>query len=924
MPSVYPFFLKTFREFTDIQKIALPVVESGENCIITAPPGSGKTEAALLPILNKLNDNPGLDGIYAIYITPLRALNRDLQKRLETFEKEFGIKIGVRHGDTKQSVRSRQAIKPPQILITTPESMQNILVSKRLRTALKNVKSVIVDELHELYYNKRGTQLSVALERLYELCGEFQRIGISATIGDVNNAAQFLCGSRKYRIVRSEKEKQMNISVEMPDSAQKEHKGFSEAFSLDRASIARIERIANLIRGSSATLMFANTRQIVESLGNKLITFNGLDPFGGIGVHHSSLDRDERIAMEDAFKRGEVRSLIATSSLELGIDIGKVDLVIQYGSPRQVTRLVQRVGRSGHGEERAAKGVIIVANAIDALESTAIASLVKERALERREFERKPYDVLVNQTCAMALEYKSYSVEFLYELLKRTSAYSDLDRGELAKVLEFAGTHHLIRFNGSLIGMGSRTRTYFLENISVIPDTQRFLVKNASTNRPISSLDEGFVSSYIEDGSTFITKGLAWKVLSVEGNVIYVEPSIDIEAAIPDWEGEDIPISREVAKLAFELLDNKSGAVNELLSGGARDAVLELIEKQRAYKLPKESTVLVEGLEERTIVYTAMGKLANDLLARVLGQLAASEIGGGVSVRSNAYTIFLDHGGARRAPNMGRVFELFKNFKITLGKESVFLLNSDLFRYKFAQIAKLFGIVEKKAVVTKNAANKLVGFYKDTPIFEEALRDLSKNYFNVQEVLRFQREFREGKLGLVVFESEGSPLAKEIMRYAYYYRELFLPLRPNSEEVEQFAEGIQNKNVELICTFCGFRFGRKLQDIRDNEKVLCVSCKSPMVAAYTEGYEGIMLKKKRGSKLTKSEREVYREMLNNASLVDAYGKRALAALSTYGIGIATASRVLKMLRTNFNLFVIDVINAQKQFIKTRKYWKATS
>ncbi|MEM3555099.1 MAG: DEAD/DEAH box helicase, partial [Candidatus Micrarchaeaceae archaeon] len=326
MPDAYELFLKYVSGFTDIQKRAFPVIEAGKNCLIISPTGTGKTEAAFLPLLKRISSQSEGTGIALIYITPLRALNRDLFRRLREICDVLGVSIGVRHGDTTKKERAEQIRNPPRIIITTPETLQNMLVTKGFRSALRKLKFVVVDELHELYYNKRGAQLAVALERLVEISGEFQRIGLSATVAEPHKVAYFLSGGRPVEIVSADDEKSIELEVEMPEKPEKAYPELVKLFDLDSDALARIERIAKLIRESNAVLVFANTRYMAESLGSKLTYLNNIASFGGLGVHHSSIDKEERIRVEEAFKRGEIKGLIATSSLELGIDIGRVDL----------------------------------------------------------------------------------------------------------------------------------------------------------------------------------------------------------------------------------------------------------------------------------------------------------------------------------------------------------------------------------------------------------------------------------------------------------------------------------------------------------------------------------------------------------------------------------------------------------------------
>lgn len=921
MVDVYSSFLDEFESFTKIQEKAIPVIEAGENCIITAAPGSGKTEAALLPILKRIAGGEFKDPISLVYITPLRALNRDLLKRLKLLCGKFGISVEVRHGDTSQSERAKQSKHPPSILITTPESLQSLLLTKYLYVALRNVKCVIVDELHELYYNKRGAQLSVALERLSAVAGNFQRIGISATIGDIDTAALFLCNKRACKVIGVDEVKKMNVKIEMPKRASQEHAAFVEKFSLDKESLARIEHISNLIRESQATLIFANTRQIVESLGNKLLYYEKLEPFGSISVHHSSLDKEERIATENSFKEGRVKSIIATSSLELGIDIGKIDLVIQYGSPRQVTRMVQRVGRSGHTEKETSKGRIIVASVIDTIESAAIVALSKENILEKKGMQMNAQDVLLNQISEIALEYKQIDVEKIRSMIRGSANYAGIRDSELDNLLRFAEEQRLIRYDGKMVAVGGRARGYMIENLSVIPDAIKFLVKNISTNKIISSLDEEFVYN-IDEGTTFITKGLVWKVVSIDEQTIYVEPSTEIDAAIPDWDGEDIPVSREVARFAFSLLDPKNlEHYKGLMDESAYTSTLQLAVEQAKHFNLDESVLAVEEMENRAIIYTALGKRANDLLARMIGVFALSNTGKNIITRSTAYAIILEYENYGRVPDVKRILESFRDYDIDkLVQNTSFLISFELFRYKFVQIAKLFGVVEKKATITRNVATKLINFYKDSPIYAETIRDLRENYFDIDGLKLLQKRLREKKTRIDMHKTYGSPLTNEILKSAYFYRELMAVLVPGSAEIEQFAEGLMNKKVELVCTYCGARFSNKISEFGEEQRILCPLCKSPMVAVYSEEYEKVIEKRKNNERLGKKEVNIYGEALASASLVDAYKIRALLALATYGVGIKTAARVLKMLRKDPKMFLIDLINAQKLFIKNKKYW----
>ncbi|MCL5239579.1 MAG: DEAD/DEAH box helicase [Candidatus Marsarchaeota archaeon] len=900
--DMYELFLSRFGSLTDVQKAAFEHVEKGENCIITAPTGSGKTEAAVLPLLNRFGKEKDKRGIRLMYITPLRALNRDMMKRLDLLAKEAGMTISVRHGDTPTKERQLQAATPPQILITTPETLQNLFLSQRLRNALGNVEAVVVDEIHELYANKRGAQLAVALERLEELAKGYQRIGISATLGNSDEARRFLCNSRACKIIDAKGEKDIRVSIEMPHQPTRTYVEFSQKFNLDQQTVARIERVSELVKESASTLIFANTRQVVESLGSKLVYFNRIEPFGGIGVHHSSLDKEERIKVENEFKEGQVKSIIATSSLELGIDIGSINLVIQYGSPRQVTRLIQRIGRGGHREKEVSYGKVIVANNIEALESLSVIEQTRRGEVERPRIEENALDVLANQLCAMVLEYKKIRVEKMLEIVRRSAPYANLGAKEFEKVASFLDGERLIRLKDGSASIGYRSRGYFFSNISVIPDTVRFYVKSTVGNRIISTVDEQFATNYLEEGATFITKGLPWKVVSVDKDVVFVEQSDEFEAAVPDWEGEDIPVSSSTAKGVYKVLEKGVDVHGDIIGKPTYDNVVKFIDSQKLRFLPSEDKLVIEELEGYAVAHMALGKLANEFLGKVVGYVAAQSSGGRVSVRATPYALIMDFGGVKRRPSMKKVFETIKNYDLSaIINSDSFIASTDLFRYKFVQVCKLFGIVEKKATVTKSNTDRLVRFYRDSPIAEETVRDLKKNYFDLASAMEFIEGLHSGAFRISILEGNASPLAEEIMKATYAYRELLLPVMPDEATINEMEQKIDGKKAELLCTYCGFEFSKQVH-VKKDEKVACPKCKSPMVCMGNEQKSGAIRKKIAGKELGHIENRQYKEAMIEAGLVDAYGSRAVAALSVYGVGASTAARMLKLLRKSHRQF----------------------
>ncbi len=917
MKDLYEMFLERHASFTEIQNIAMPFIEKGENCLIVAPTGSGKTEAAVLPLLNYLLDKKPAP-INILYITPLRALNRDMLRRLEDLCSYAKITVGVRHGDTTQKEKSRQTRMAPVLLITTPETLQSILPTKYIGSYLRNLRAVVVDELHELYHNKRGAQLSVALERLEELSPGFQRIGISATIGDPETAKNFLCNGRSCRIAKVHSAKDTNLRLEAPGRPKHKFVDMEEKFGLDDQSMARLEKISSLVSGSVSSIIFANTRQVVESLGSRLLYLDSISPFGGIGVHHSSLDKAERINIENNFKEGRIKSIIATSSLELGIDIGSIDLVIQYGSPRQALRLAQRVGRSGHTHRGVASGAVIATNPIDVLETFAIFKLLKSGEFEVFKPQFGALDVLANQICGISLDKTKIELEELHKILKRSFVYRDLEVTTLERLLRFLFNLRLVGFDGKFITSGKRTRMYYYGHLSVIPDSKRFLVKNAFENRIISSLDERFVANNVDNDSVFITKGLPWKVLSIDKNVISVEPSTNLEAAVPDWTGEDIPVSHKTACCVFDLLGLQPEAIeSSSLAGEALKAIKEIIEKQKGYFVPSNSVILIERLEDYCIIYSGLGTQGNEALSRLLAHLINAKIGKGINVKSSPYMIMLE---VDRGFDIERVLGSIsvENIETTL-KEA--LSETELFRYRFVTVAKLFGIIERDATVSRSFARRIIRVMRDSPVFDETCRELMENYFDI-DLLRvfFDRLHKKTVTIRLLDTNNPSALTKAILNSAYYTRELITPITPNNELVESFSRFILSKTAKLLCTYCGFRFSRKLREIKDVDKIYCPSCKSPMITFYDDEYSEVVQKRISAKRLSTGDKKLLKEMLNYSSLIESYGPKAAVALSVYGVGPRSAARALMMLRHDERDFFMDLIEAQKNFIKNKKYW----
>ncbi|MGC8537544.1 MAG: DEAD/DEAH box helicase [Candidatus Micrarchaeia archaeon] len=916
--NIFGSFLQGHEDFTDIQKLSIPHIMREENCLVIAPTGSGKTEAVMLPILDKISKYRGNTGIHVIYITPLRALNRDMLKRMMEMCKSEGITIGVRHGDTKQSERIKQSKSAPNIIITTPETFQSILVNRHFANALKNVKTVVVDEIHEVYGTKRGAQLSIGLERLEKYSRGFQRVGISATVGNPDIVAKFLCGARKCSVISSNVKKRMEIRIEMPESESAGVGSAAEKFGLDKQSTARLSRIASLIKEARSTLIFANTRQVAEAVGSRLKYIDNEHSFGGIGIHHGSLDSDERVSIENGFKEGAIRSVIATSSLELGIDIGSVDLVLQYGSPRQALRLVQRVGRSGHRVGKKSSGVIIATNPIDAIESIAVADNMEKGLLEEAKVESNALDVLMHQVCGICLDNADgISKAEALKTIRGSYAYSKLGDADFEDMLGFMVAHkHIIVHNGVIHGVNG-TLLFYYRHLSFISENRSYLVKDAHTNRVISSLDERFVVNNIEDGTVFITKGLPWRVLSVDEGIIQVEASDRFEAAVPDWSGSDIPVYRSVASRVFRFFEDGGLGSMDLVDSQLKCRINDFIKKQNAAVKFASEGITIEKSGDNAAVYCAAGTLANEALSRLIVHMLTARYGKSVVMKSTPYMIFfefdenVDFGALIKSIAPEGIEELLKNA----------VKDSDLFRYEFVTVAKFFGVIDRDASVSKSMAKRIMRMLEDTPVYREAMRELMQNYFDIETLKKFLKDISGKRIPQIETDSI-SIFASTLLEATYSAKELVLPVTPSSVVLDSFIDSILEKKISLICTYCGFKFTRKLSQVKDMKRIECPNCKSPMVARQSESHDAIVKKRLEGKKLSPRERAELKELLNEASMFESYGGRTAVALSVYGIGLKSAGRILMMLKHDYRDLFIDLIEAQGQFIRTKKYWSA--
>jgi len=499
---------RRFNQATLPQQLAIKPILEGKNVLVIAATGTGKTESVMLPLFHLVMEQKPKP-IAILYITPLRSLNRDLLDRLLWWCNEIDIEASVRHGDTTPYERKQQTEFPPQLLITTPETLQAILPGKRIREHLRNVKWVVMDEIHEIADSKRGTQLSLAIERLRELAGhDFQMIGLSATIGSPEKVSKFLCPNGDVEIVKAVQPKGMKIKVINPRVEPGDVKIAKKLYTSPETA-TRLRTIMDLIEDHRSTLTFTNTREFAEILSSRIKT---LDKNFPAGIHHSSLSKEVRIKAEKDFKEENIKSIISTSSLQLGIDIGSVDLVLQYMSPRTISQCIQRIGRSGHEAERISEGIIISTDEDDIFESSVIAKRALAEQLEPLKFHENSYDVLAHQLVGLTLDSWKIDLQKAYEIMRRAYPYQKLSFTEFLEVCKQLQQLGLVFLDGSIVKK-RRGFEYYFTQLSTIPDTRQYRVVNSLDNSFVGVLDEEFVAIHGESNTTFILKGEAYKII---------------------------------------------------------------------------------------------------------------------------------------------------------------------------------------------------------------------------------------------------------------------------------------------------------------------------------------------------------------------------------------------------------------------------
>ncbi len=924
---------------TEPQRKAIPSILNGQHVLLIAPTGLGKTESALLPIFHKylitkesFSSDKIVKGISILYITPLRALNRDMLRRTFDWGKQLGISVSVRHGDTSQSERAKQARSPPDMLITTPETLQILFTGKHIRKHLTSVRWAVIDEVHELAGDERGAQLAVGLERLLEITRqaghEFQRIGLSATVGLPSEVARYLGGKegtlcRPVEILEIDATKHIDIRVEMP-SVKNDDYPLANRLSIEPISVALLKRCKELIDEHTSTLLFINTRDGAEILASR---FHLWQDNQKIGVHHGSLSKHARIEAENDFKNGALKSLVCTSSLELGIDVGDTDFVIQYNSPREVTRIVQRVGRSGHRVGQTSKGIILATNPEDLSESLVIARKALTGMLEKFSVRQNPLSVLSNQIISLALEYGYIKAKTVYKIITRAFPFSTLSWALFELVINQLKDQRSIwleqELNEIILVKRTNSRHYFLDNISMIPDEKTYPVIDISTRKSIGTLDESFVLSSGFEGEKFILRGRPWMIIKREDNELLVSPIKEI-GTIPSWAGEDIPVPFEVAQevgVLRRLVAENKEIIQYPCDAETMKKFIEYIETQKkeGFIVPDDSTITFDVDEKTMVLNTCFGTKVNETLGRLISAVLAQAVGESIGINSDSYRINLELPG--RFPP-----ERIKEILFTLKPETLeylmktILRNSTYLRWQLVHVARKFGALRKDFDYKVVGIKRLFGLFEQSLILEEALDKLLWERMDIEHTVQILEKIQRGDIAIHI---QGlSPIALSGFETI---RGLMVPSRADRSILMALKKRLEDADIIMVCTNCHYSWNTVVA--RASMQPTCSKCgaiKIAVIRRYNKKFLPLLSKKHRSSEENKEVQRLHK----NASLVLSYGRFALLALVGRGIGPDTAARILgrynklDLVKSEEKeiKFLRDILQAELQYAKTRGFW----
>lgn len=965
---------------SSIQRLSMKDLVSGHDRVLVSPTGSGKTEAAILPLASRFM-NEGWEGLSILYITPLRALNRDIDRRLGEMLEPLGISVGLRHGDTSQKERTKQSKNPPNLLITTPETAQIMLLGSRLRRHLSGLNAVILDEVHDLASSERGAQLLVGLERIAEYCPDsFQRIGLSATVGNPNETAKWLSKDAIPIIGPSPRSTQVVVHREAPTPSDEAE---SVVWASSPHSVAAHRRLAKSLSEEYPALVFVNSRNAAESVSQRLRSLNENIL---LGVHHGSLAAETRKKMEDGLRNGELNAIVCTSSLELGIDIGSIKRVHQIQSPRAVDRLLQRMGRAEHVIGGTGRGELLAWETDEVAEGAVIARRAMAGELEGVEWRNNPGIVAANQFLQMSIERGVVPVDLATKIVGRCSIFKDWDRENSVSLLRVLSDRWMLNFvdnpldsdvtswprklwfelsertdgdapserpsweiehsdidkirwrnqlikglpdilkNGWFSPSGRLGRNR-VDHISMIPDELSYRVRDAVGRGVLGSVDEAFVLSLggEEDGGkrksrTFVMAGRTWQIVDADPDQeeILVIPIKD-SGEVPVWSGELPPVPMEVAKEVGVLRRSIAVAI-----GAIEDDVRDLED----YPLSDDArNHLISTVTEH---YDSSGVIPDDRTVTV------SESDGAVIVNTcrgsrvnETLGHFLQAMGSLKDGKMGR--STIDPYRVSLQVPS--LNPSDVVKLLLETPPSSVPSIMWMTIPNGRAirwrvvqvARKMGILEKGTDPRKVNLEGLMQRYRGTPvieeslEKLFHERMDIEGTQDLLREISNGDVRVFHTPpgRLGRSPRAEMDLLLPAWSDIE-IRERLETRLLnERAVLICLNCHGKKRRRV---ERIVvvepCSTCGGTMLACAQERMEKSLM-----DRIESTDQKISGKVQRNAELVRTHGHDAILCLMGRGIGEETATRILRGPEGDRIRLLRAIHNAELQYARTRPFWR---